>query len=168
MCIAIWRIFPSGSLHYIRLHDLVWDRNYSIPKSTSTILLYSKLYVLYNCFQVALDGERLRVDELQVALGEAESERDNLLEMKDKIDLTQRKLSEVEERETLLLKDIDDIKGKHAFAQAEFEKERDELNDVVTKSKLLLQVRIFVVFENHKKVSCASKASIFSDEKACA
>merc|ERR1719210_670749 len=62
--------------------------------------------------------------------------------MKDKIDLTQRKLSEVEERETLLLKDIEDTKGKHAFAQAEFEKERDELNDVVTKSKLLLQEKI--------------------------
>jgi len=89
-----------------------------------------------------LDGERLRVDELQVALGEVESERDSLLDMKDKIELTQRKLSEVEEREILLLKDIDDIKGKHAFAQAEFEKERDELNDVVTKSKLLLQVRL--------------------------
>merc|ERR1712150_273233 len=92
--------------------------------------------------QVALDGERLRVDELQVALGEVESERDSLLDMKDKIELTQRKLSEVEEREILLLKDIDDIKGKHAFAQAEFEKERDELNDVVTKSKLLLQEKI--------------------------
>lgn len=89
-----------------------------------------------------MDGERLRVDELQVALGEVESERDSLLDMKDKIELTQRKLSEVEEREILLLKDIDDIKGKHAFAQAEFEKERDELNDVVTKSKLLLQVRL--------------------------
>ena len=99
------------------------------------------LFFVY--FQVALDGERLRVDELQVALGEVESERDNLLDMKDKIELTQRKLSEVEEREILLLKDIDDIKGKHAFAQAEFEKERDELNDVVTKSKLLLQVRFF-------------------------
>lgn len=89
-----------------------------------------------------MDGERLRVDELQVALGEVESERDSLLDMKDKIELTQRKLSEVEEREILLLKDIDDIKGKHAFAQAEFEKERDELNDVVTKSKLLLQEKI--------------------------
>ena len=93
--------------------------------------------------QVALDGERLRVDELQVALGEAELERDGLLEMKDKMEVTQRRLSEMEERETLLLKDIDDIKGKHAFAQAEFEKERDELNDVVTKSKVLLQVMIF-------------------------
>ena len=90
-----------------------------------------------------MDGERLRVDELQVALGEAELERDGLLEMKDKMEVTQRRLSEMEERETLLLKDIDDIKGKHAFAQAEFEKERDELNDVVTKSKVLLQVMIF-------------------------
>ena len=35
---------------------------------------------------------------------------------------------------------IEDLKAKHAFAQAEFEQERDELNDVVTKSKLLLQV----------------------------
>ena len=91
-------------------------------------------------FKVALDGERLRVDELQVALGEAESERDNLMEIKEKLEITQRKLSDMGEREALLLKDIEDTKGKHAFAQAEFEKERDELNDVVTKSKLLLQV----------------------------
>ena len=108
-----------------------------------------------------MDGERLRVDELQVALGEVESERDNLLDMKDKIELTQRKLSEVEEREILLLKDIDDIKGKHAFAQAEFEKERDELNDVVTKSKLLLQVR----FHSHFHKSIFSFFSFCFQEK---
>ena len=93
-----------------------------------------------------MDGERLRVDELQVALGEAELERDGLLETKDKMEVTQRRLSEMEERETLLLKDIDDIKGKHAFAQAEFEKERDELNDAVTKSKILLQVIFAKIF----------------------
>ena len=79
---------------------------------------------------------------LQVALGEVESERDNLLEMKEKMQSTQRGLSESEERESLLLKDIEDLKAKHAFAQAEFEQERDELNDVVTKSKLLLQVHL--------------------------
>ena len=87
-----------------------------------------------------LDGERLRVDELQVALGEVESERDTLLEIKEKMSSTTVKLTEVEERETLLLKDIEDMKSKHSFAQAEFEQERDELNDAVTKSKLLLQV----------------------------
>ena len=82
---------------------------------------------------------------LQVALGEVESERDNLLEMKEKMQSTQRGLSESEERETLLLKDMEDLKAKHAFAQAEFEQERDELNDVVTKSKLLLQVLFYVI-----------------------
>merc|ERR1712086_756137 len=81
--------------------------------------------------QTALNGERLRVDELQVALGEVESERDNLMEMKEKMQNTKRGLSESEERENLLLKDIEDLKAKHAFAQAEFEQERDELNDVV-------------------------------------
>ena len=97
--------------------------------------------------QTALNGERLRVDELQVALGEVESERDNLLEMKEKMQNTKRGLSESEERENLLLKDIEDLKAKHAFAHAEFEQERDELNDVVTKSKLLLQVKL-TLFKN--------------------
>ena len=86
------------------------------------------------------------VDELQVALGEVESERDNLREMKEKMQNTKRGLSESEERENLLLKDIEDLKAKHAFAQAEFEQERDELNDVVTKSKLLLQVNKVHIF----------------------
>ena len=89
---------------------------------------------------IACDELVIGVDELQVALGEVESERDNLLEMKEKMQNTKRGLSESEERENLLLKDIEDLKAKHAFAQAEFEQERDELNDVVTKSKLLLQV----------------------------
>ena len=53
---------------------------------------------------------------------------------------TQRLMNEMEEREVLLMKDIEDTKAKHAFAQAEFETERDELNDLVTKSRLLLQV----------------------------
>ena len=75
-----------------------------------------------------------------MALGEVESERDTLLEIKEKMSSTTVKLTEVEERETLLLKDIEDMKSKHSFAQAEFEQERDELNDAVTKSKLLLQV----------------------------
>ena len=90
--------------------------------------------------QRALDAERLRVDELQVALGDVESERDSLLLIKDKMQGTQRSMSDMEERETLLIKDIDDLKAKHAFAMAEFEQERDELHDAVTKSKLLLQV----------------------------
>jgi hypothetical protein len=75
-------------------------------------------------------------------LGEAESERDNLLVIRDKMEATQRRLTDMEEREQLLLKDIDDTKAKHAFAQAEFEQERDELNDVVTKSKILLQEKM--------------------------
>ena len=52
----------------------------------------------------------------------------------------QRKSADLDEREQLLLKDIEDTKAKHAFAQAEFEAERNELNDLVTKSKQLLQV----------------------------
>ena len=97
---------------------------------------------------IACDELVIGVDELQVALGEVESERDNLLEMKEKMQNTKRGLSESEERENLLLKDIEDLKAKHAFAQAEFEQERDELNDVVTKSKLLLQVNTKTVTEN--------------------
>ena len=50
---------------------------------------------------------------------------------------------QAEEREVLLMKDIEDTKAKHAFAQAEFETERDELNDLVTKSRLLLQVSYY-------------------------
>ena len=74
------------------------------------------------------------------ALGEVEGERDNLMELKEKMESTQRLMNEMEEREVLLMKDIEDTKAKHAFAQAEFETERDELNDLVTKSRLLLQV----------------------------
>ena len=69
-----------------------------------------------------------------------ESERDQLLDMKEKMEKNHRIITEMEEREVLLLKDIEDTKAKHAFAQAEFETERDELNDLVTKSRLLLQV----------------------------
>ena len=69
-----------------------------------------------------------------------ESERDHLLDMKEKMEKNHRIITEMEEREVLLLKDIEDTKAKHAFAQAEFETERDELNDLVTKSRLLLQV----------------------------
>ena len=97
-------------------------------------------------FVIICDELVIGVDELQVALGEVESERDNLLEMKEKMQNTKRGLSESEERENLLLKDIEDLKAKHAFAQAEFEQERDELNDVVTKSKLLLQVNKVHIF----------------------
>ena len=77
---------------------------------------------------------------LFVGLGEVESERDHLLDMKEKMEKNHRIITEMEEREVLLLKDIEDTKAKHAFAQAEFETERDELNDLVTKSRLLLQV----------------------------
>ena len=98
-------------------------------------------------FVITCDELVIGVDELQVALGEVESERDNLLEMKEKMQNTKRGLSESEERENLLLKDIEDLKAKHAFAHAEFEQERDELNDVVTKSKLLLQVKL-TLFKN--------------------
>lgn len=69
-----------------------------------------------------------------------ESERDQLLDMKEKMEKNHRIITEMEEREVLLLKDIEDTKAKHAFAQAEFETERDELNDLVSKSRLLLQV----------------------------
>ena len=78
-----------------------------------------------------------------LAMGEVESERDQFLEFKDKMEQSQRIMVEMEERETLLLKDIEDTKAKHAFAQAEFETERDELNDLVTKSRLLLQVLFY-------------------------
>ena len=77
------------------------------------------------------------------ALGEVEGERDNLMELKEKMESTQRLMNEMEEREVLLMKDIEDTKAKHAFAQAEFETERDELNDLVTKSRLLLQVSYY-------------------------
>ena len=115
----------------------------------------------------ALDEERRRVDELQIGecysmilnfysillgLGEVESERDQLLGMKEKMDKNHRIITEMEEREVLLLKDIEDTKAKHAFAQAEFETERDELNDLVTKSRLLLQVCILIILFDQTKI----------------
>ena len=73
------------------------------------------------------------------------------MELKEKMESTQRLMNEMEEREVLLMKDIEDTKAKHAFAQAEFETERDELNDLVTKSRLLLQVS-----ENISLAHCSS------------
>ena len=81
-----------------------------------------------------------------------ESERDQLLDMKEKMEKNHRIITEMEEREVLLLKDIEDTKAKHAFAQAEFETERDELNDLVTKSRLLLQVCILIIFFDQTKI----------------
>ena len=72
--------------------------------------------------------------------------------MKEKMDKNHRIITEMEEREVLLLKDIEDTKAKHAFAQAEFETERDELNDLVTKSRLLLQVCILIIFFDQTKI----------------
>ena len=87
-----------------------------------------------------------------LGLGEVESERDQLLGMKEKMDKNHRIITEMEEREVLLLKDIEDTKAKHAFAQAEFETERDELNDLVTKSRLLLQVCILIILFDQTKI----------------
>jgi len=90
----------------------------------------------------ALREERLRVDELQVALGEAESERDRLHKAQRDHERLVQAAADLEERNVVLEKDVEDLKRKMSFAQTEFEREREEMNDVVQKSRDLLQRKI--------------------------
>ena len=92
--------------------------------------------------QKALDLERIRVDDLQVALGEVESERDTLTDKLRDHDILVSTSSSLEEQNSSLVKDVTDLKQKLAFIQEEFDVERTELNDVVHKSKVLLQEKI--------------------------
>ena len=57
-----------------------------------------------NCTQAALDEERHRVDELQVALADAESERDSLAERVKEHDKVAAHAALLEERNTNLEK----------------------------------------------------------------
>ena len=50
-----------------------------------------------------------------MSLGDVESERDNLLEKLSDYDKVRQQLAELEEREALYIKSIDDLKTKHTF-----------------------------------------------------
>jgi len=89
-----------------------------------------------------LEGERNRVDEIQAACGELECERDNLKAKVEDFETVKRSLAEHEERESMLLNNIEDLKQKHAFSCAEFDAERAELNDVLARSKHLVEEKL--------------------------
>ena len=78
-----------------------------------------------------LDGERTRSDEIQKYCGELETERDAMVAKLEDHDRVKDLLTVHEEREAMLLNNIEDLKQKHAFTLKEFESERAELNDVV-------------------------------------
>lgn len=61
--------------------------------------------------QTALDEERHRVDELQVALADAESERDSLSERVKEHEKLAAHAAELEERNTTLEKVSEVVKG---------------------------------------------------------
>ena len=92
--------------------------------------------------QAALDEERHRVDELQVALADAESERDSLSERVREHDKLAAHAAQLEERNANLEKDVGDLRHKLEFTTAEFEAERNEMNDVVTKSRDLVNAKV--------------------------
>lgn len=89
--------------------------------------------------QKALDLERLRVDELQVSLGDAETERDALQSKVSDHAAVVAASADLEDQNSRLKKDLEDLRQKFDFMQAEFETERSELNEVVQSSKTLLQ-----------------------------
>ena len=89
-----------------------------------------------------LDGERSRSDEIQKYCGELEAERDTMLAKLDDHQQIKEQLAAYQERETMLLDNIEDLKQKHAFTLTEFESERAELNDVVQRSKTLVDDKL--------------------------
>ncbi len=85
-----------------------------------------------------------------MALGEAESERDRLAKVKKEHDKLVAAAGKLEERNSRLEQDVQDLKGKLAFAQEDHERERRETDEVVQKSKMLLQEKIDE-FRNQKR-----------------
>eukprot|EP00095_Tigriopus_kingsejongensis_P009633 snap_masked-scaffold94_size379870-processed-gene-2.5 protein:Tk09633 transcript:snap_masked-scaffold94_size379870-processed-gene-2.5-mRNA-1 annotation:"putative restin" len=124
----------------------------------------------------ALDDERIRVDELQIALAEAETERDSARsKSKDFQKISTQNVTLDEDNENLK-KDIEELKHKLHFAQDAFESERTELNEVVQKSKVLLQDKVeefksqkrefdALVLENQQLNSYRRKVMILEQEK---
>ena len=92
--------------------------------------------------QKEIEIERTRVDEMQLFLAEVEGERDTLKEATKDYNALKEQHGEMEERETMLVRNIEDLKQKHEFATEEFDAERAELNDVVQKCKTLLQDKL--------------------------
>ncbi|CAB4067834.1 CLIP1 [Lepeophtheirus salmonis] len=78
----------------------------------------------------AINMERKRVDELQVALGETESERDTLSQQLEDFEATKERLRIVEGSEHELNGMIEELKRQSASMQDKFSAERKEMNEV--------------------------------------
>jgi chromosome segregation ATPase len=89
-----------------------------------------------------IEVERSRVDEMQLAYAEIEGERDTLQEKYKDHDILKEQQAETEERESMLIRNVEDLKQKHEFAVEEFDAERSELNEVVQRSKKLVQDKL--------------------------
>ena len=92
--------------------------------------------------QKEVEVERNRVDEMQLAYAEIEGERDALKETLKDYNHLKEQQSDLEDRESMLIRNIEDLKQKHEFAVEEFDSERADLNEVVQKSKILLQDKL--------------------------
>ena len=92
--------------------------------------------------QKGIELERSRVDEMQVAHAEVEGDRDTLKEKMKEYERLKEQQSEMEERESMLIRNIEDLKQKHEFTIEEFDAERSELNEVVQRCKILLQEKL--------------------------
>ncbi|XP_040574862.1 uncharacterized protein [Lepeophtheirus salmonis] len=100
----------------------------------------------------AINMERKRVDELQVALGETESERDTLSQQLEDFEATKERLRIVEGSEHELNGMIEELKRQSASMQDKFSAERKEMNEVVENSHILLTEKI-EEFKSLKKES---------------
>ncbi|TRY77089.1 hypothetical protein TCAL_02709 [Tigriopus californicus] len=92
--------------------------------------------------EMALHEERLRVDELQIALAEAESERDCARSKSKDLQKISQHNNRLEEQNEALKRDVADLKQKLAFSEQESQSERAELNEVVQQSKDLLREKL--------------------------
>ncbi len=75
-------------------------------------------------------------------MGEVESERDRLSKVKKDHERLVGAAAKLEERNSRLEQDVEDLKTKLVFTQEEHEKERQETDEVVQRSKSLLQEKI--------------------------
>eukprot|EP00096_Caligus_rogercresseyi_P007482 TRINITY_DN25350_c0_g1_i1.p1 TRINITY_DN25350_c0_g1~~TRINITY_DN25350_c0_g1_i1.p1 ORF type:complete len:766 (-),score=284.38 TRINITY_DN25350_c0_g1_i1:94-2391(-) len=89
-----------------------------------------------------LNRERMRVDELQVALGEIESERDGLRKQLEGYSASKKKLKTLTATELELKSVIEDMRRQKTVMENEFRDEKQELNEVVQNSQVLLREKI--------------------------
>jgi len=82
--------------------------------------------------QKAMDAERVRVDELQVALGDAESERDNLRKTCAGLESVNKELVRAKEVNASLTAEVSDLTKKNEFLFEEIAREKVRLESKLT------------------------------------